>query len=190
MGSEYGGDVKPVALGIELAHAFSFQDEAVGIVDEAVEDGIGQGRVADDVMPVLDRNLAGDDGRRAAVSIVDDFEEIAALLDGHGREPPVVEDKQLDPGQAGQQTPVAAIAASECECLEQPRQAVIEDGAIVAAGLVTERAGDPALAGAGRSSVILPGVRRLRFGLLTRFIRAAARRSRRSVRGGMPAPNT
>ena len=41
MGSACGGDVKPVALGGDLAHAFSFQDEAVGVVDEAVEDGVG-----------------------------------------------------------------------------------------------------------------------------------------------------
>src|SRR5512132_2916792 len=35
---------------------------------EAVEDGIGQRRLPDDVVPVLDRNLTGDDGRRAAVA--------------------------------------------------------------------------------------------------------------------------
>jgi len=29
---------------------------------------------------MLDRHLAGDDGRSALVAIVDDFEEIAALL--------------------------------------------------------------------------------------------------------------
>ena len=62
MGSGCGGGVKSVALGGELAHAFPFQDEAVGVVDEAVEDGVGQRRIADDVVPVFDRNLAGDDG--------------------------------------------------------------------------------------------------------------------------------
>jgi len=34
-GSARGGDVKSVALGSDLSHAFSFQDEAVGVVDEA-----------------------------------------------------------------------------------------------------------------------------------------------------------
>ena len=37
MGSGRGGDVKFVALGGDLAHAFSFQDEAVGVVGEAGE---------------------------------------------------------------------------------------------------------------------------------------------------------
>ena len=50
-----------------------------------------------------------------------------------------------------EQPRVAAVAAGERQGLEQPRQPVVEDGAIVAAGLVAERAGDPALADAGRA---------------------------------------
>ncbi len=88
---------------------------------------------------------------RAAVAIVDDFEQVAALLGGQRGEPPIVEDEQVDAGDAGQQASVAAVAAGERERLEQPRQPVIEDGAIVAAGLVAERAGDPALAHPGRA---------------------------------------
>jgi len=52
-------------------------------VDEAIEDGVG-----DVLMPVLDRYLAGDDGRSALVAIVDDFEEIATLLGGERGEAP------------------------------------------------------------------------------------------------------
>ena len=85
------------------------------------------------------------------MAIVDDFEKIAALLGGHGREPPIVENKQLDAGQAGQQTPITAVAAGKGERLEQPGQAVIKDGAIVAAGFVPERACDPTFSDAGRA---------------------------------------
>ena len=45
------------------------------------------------------------------MAIVDDFEQVTALLGGHWGEPPVVEDEQLHAGQAGEQTPVTAIAA-------------------------------------------------------------------------------
>jgi hypothetical protein len=41
-------------------------------------------------MPIFDRYLAGDDGRSALVTIVDDFEEIATLLAGNRSEAPVV----------------------------------------------------------------------------------------------------
>ena len=40
----------------------------MGVVDEAVEDGVGIGWVADDLVPFVDRDLAGQDGRAAAVS--------------------------------------------------------------------------------------------------------------------------
>jgi hypothetical protein len=46
-----------------------FSTSAVGIVDEAIEDGVGQRRIADGVVPMLDRHLAGNDGGRAAVAI-------------------------------------------------------------------------------------------------------------------------
>ncbi len=45
---------------------------------------------------------------------------------------------------------MAAVAASQGEIGEQPRDTLIEHGAVVAAGLVTERRGDPALANTGR----------------------------------------
>jgi hypothetical protein len=32
----------------------------VGVVDEAVEDGVGDGGIGDDLVPMLDRHLAGD----------------------------------------------------------------------------------------------------------------------------------
>jgi hypothetical protein len=34
----------------------------MGVVDEAVKNGVGIGRIADDLMPFVDRDLAGQDG--------------------------------------------------------------------------------------------------------------------------------
>jgi len=56
--------------------------DAVGVVDEPVEDGVGVGRIADQFMPAVDRDLAGDDRRAPAVALLDDLEEIVA---GAGR---------------------------------------------------------------------------------------------------------
>jgi len=36
--------------------------DAVGVVDQAIEDRIGVGRIADQGMPLVDGDLAGDDG--------------------------------------------------------------------------------------------------------------------------------
>ena len=45
-----------------FSHGLSFQGDAVGAVHDAIEDRVGQGVVTDDLVPVLDRQLAGDDG--------------------------------------------------------------------------------------------------------------------------------
>ena len=67
----------------------------MGVVDEAVEDGVGVGRVADDLVPFVDRDLAGEDGRAAAVAFFEDFVEIAAGAGVEGIETPIVEDEEL-----------------------------------------------------------------------------------------------
>jgi hypothetical protein len=147
-------------LGGDFSHAVSLEDEAVGVVDEAVEDGVGDGGVGDDLVPMLDRHLTGDDGRSALVAIIDDFEEITTLVAGERGEAPIIEDEQVDPREHLEEPRIASVAAGERQSLEQPWQPMVEDGTIVAACLVAERAGDPTLADAGRTSVTMPGVRR------------------------------
>ena len=44
------------------AQAVAEEIEAVGVMDEAVENGVGIGRVADHGVPILDGELAGYDG--------------------------------------------------------------------------------------------------------------------------------
>ena len=45
-----------------------------GVVHDAIENGIGESWLADDVVPAADRQLAGEQGRGAAVAILDDLE--------------------------------------------------------------------------------------------------------------------
>jgi hypothetical protein len=66
----------------------------VGIVDDAVQDGVGVGWIVDDVMPAVDWDLAGDDGGPAAIPFFEDLEEIAPCASVQGLEPPIVEDEQ------------------------------------------------------------------------------------------------
>ena len=40
-----------------FSHGFSFQVELIGVVDEPVENGVGEGRVCDDGMPFLHGEL-------------------------------------------------------------------------------------------------------------------------------------
>jgi len=61
MGSDFLGCVKFGALRSDLSHAVSIECEAVSVVDEPVEDGVSDGRIGDDIVPIFDRHLAGDD---------------------------------------------------------------------------------------------------------------------------------
>ena len=57
IGSGVWDDVKSlIAAGVLLSHAFSGELKAVSIVNEAVQDCVAEGGVADDVMPMFDGN--------------------------------------------------------------------------------------------------------------------------------------
>ena len=84
--------VKCVALAGTLAHALASEIKAMGIVYEAVKDGVGDGWVGDHLVPVLYIYLAGHDRAAASVPIIEDLQKFAALIGRHIGEPPVVKD--------------------------------------------------------------------------------------------------
>ena len=45
----------------------------MGIVDDAIEDGIGDGRLTDHVVPLGDGDLGGDQRRFTPVALFEDF---------------------------------------------------------------------------------------------------------------------
>ena len=78
-----------------LAHRLAGQLEAVRTVQQAVEDGIGQRRLADIVVPMIDRQLTGDQRGSAVMPVLDDFHEVVALWPVERLYAPVVEDQQI-----------------------------------------------------------------------------------------------
>jgi hypothetical protein len=130
-----------------FAEAFALEREPVCVVHDAIENGIGDGGIADDFVPVLDGKLTGDDGR--APPVFHDLQQIAALLGEHWREPPVIKDGQVDARQHFEEPGVLSIAAGERERNEQTWKPPIDDRSVVAASLVAERTCGPTLADTG-----------------------------------------
>jgi hypothetical protein len=126
--------------------------DAVCVVHDAIENGVGIGRIANQIVPFVDWDLAGDDSRSAAIAFFEDLEEIVARSGVERFEPPIVEDEQLHTAERTQDASITAIAAGEREIGKQFWNALIEDGAVVAAGLVAERAGEPRFPRAGWAS--------------------------------------
>jgi hypothetical protein len=73
--------------------AVAAEIDAVGVVDETVENGVGIGRVPDHGMPFVDRDLAGEDGRATAVAFLEDLVEIVMGAGVERLQAPIVEDQ-------------------------------------------------------------------------------------------------
>ena len=119
------------------------------MVQQAVQDGIGDGGFADDGVPVFDWALTGDDGGIFPIAVLDDFEQIVALGIVKRSEEQVVEDEQLDFGQTVKRFEMRAIGFGLEQGFKQARGAQIEHGVAVTGGEVAERTSDIAFAHAG-----------------------------------------
>lgn len=49
-------------------------------MDQAIEERVGQGRVADGLVPVFERQLGGHEGGPAVVAVLEYLEEVASLF--------------------------------------------------------------------------------------------------------------
>jgi hypothetical protein len=95
-------------------------------MDQPVEHGIGDGGIADVRMPVVDRQLAGDDGGGAAMAVVDDLQQVASLLCGERGQTTIIEDQDLYAGEALEHAGIAPIAACQAEAFQHARDPLIE----------------------------------------------------------------
>jgi hypothetical protein len=68
----------------------------MGVVHKAVEDGVGVSRVADERVPFVHGDLAGEDRRAAAVTFLEDFVEVTTGSGIERFEAPIIEDEELD----------------------------------------------------------------------------------------------
>jgi len=77
--------------GVTFAQAGTFQLDAVSAVDDAIQDRVADGRVPHEFMPARHGNLAGHQQRSLLVAVVDDLQQVAALLGGQWLGSPVVD---------------------------------------------------------------------------------------------------
>ena len=112
----------------------------------AVEDSVGEGGIADDLVPSVNGKLAGDQRGTGAVSVFDDLHQVTPLARSKAIRPPVINDQHVRFGQISKQPRVAAIPVGEFQFTEQPGCALVDDGGVVATSLLAQDAGQPCLA--------------------------------------------
>lgn len=99
--------------------AFCCQRRPVNIVNEAIENGVCERRSADDLVPFLDRNPIGDNRRGALVTI---FEVFAVSADR-----PQLSKIRTCARERFSRDGISVIAASESQCVQEARHAMIEN---------------------------------------------------------------
>lgn len=97
----------------------------MSIVDDAIEDCVGDGRLPDHIMPGRHRKLGGDQCGFATIPFLEDFEKIEALLVIEAVSAPVIQDKQLDPGKLVHHAREATVETRKSRILEHARHAQI-----------------------------------------------------------------
>ena len=64
----------------KFAHGVSSEFDTVGGVEDTVEEGVGDGGVADQVVPSADGKLTGDQSSGCAMAVVNDFEQVTIVV--------------------------------------------------------------------------------------------------------------
>src|SRR5579871_216884 len=116
---------------------------------DPIEDGVGEGWIVEVGVPVIHRQLAGDERSLAADAVVEDFEQVGALGLADGREGEVIEDEQIGASELLQAPAEAAVAVGDAQFFEQTAEAGVEHREALAAGSLAERTREPGLAEAG-----------------------------------------
>ena len=137
--------------GCSFSHGFSLECDDVGVVDESVQNGVGQGVVTDGFVPVFDGHLCGDKGGRPVIAVFHNLEEVFSFFIRQERSSPVVDDDEVCAQQGAQYAFVAAGGSGDGQFLEEPRGADVAHGEAPSAGLIAEGAGEVAFAHAGGS---------------------------------------
>src|SRR5665811_1368284 len=79
-----------------LSETLSFEFDAVGVVDDAIEDCVGDGGISDNFIPAVDGQLAGDADRACFISVVEEHEHIAALIGVERLRSLVIKSEQIE----------------------------------------------------------------------------------------------
>ena len=113
---------------------------------QPIQNSVGQRWIIQPLVPVLDWELAGHDGRAGADAIIHNFQQIAAGVFRKRLQSPVVQHQDINACKLRQAAGEAAVAMGDLQVLEQSRYPQIERREPLAAGQLGKRTCQPGLA--------------------------------------------
>ena len=94
----------------------------MGSFEQAVEDSVGDSRVAETFVPVTDWQLRRSD-HRAPATVLDDFQKVGGLVIGVRAKEQIIQDQHVDPSEVRHQLGQAPVSTRDAEIIEEPRRA-------------------------------------------------------------------
>jgi hypothetical protein len=146
-----------------------------GVMQEPIEERGGNHRVAEDLAPLGKAPVGGEDHGAPLVASVDQLEEQAAAIGDDRQVADLVDDQKRGTAEEADLVAQPALALGLGECGDEVGERDEVDAAPGLDRLDPEGDRKVALAGAGRSSDILPGIKKAKRSSAIAFIRGIAR---------------
>jgi hypothetical protein len=109
--SWFGFEVKRRGAERVFSEALAVEVDAVSVVNNAIEDSVGERWISDDFEPAVHRDLACDEDRAAVVAVLDDLEQIAATIGVKHFGPKIIDYQEWSPRQRAHHFGIASIAS-------------------------------------------------------------------------------
>src|SRR2546425_4767836 len=93
---------------------------------DTIEDRVGQGRIAEVLMPAITWELTRDDRGPSAIAVVEDLQQVLPLGVFEPDESPIIEDEHIDPREARQHGRVRAVPMREREFRKEARDPPVD----------------------------------------------------------------
>ncbi len=110
----------------------------MSVVNEPVKDGVRKSGIGNAPVPLVNRNLGGNQGGRLAEAVIQDFEDVLRILDGNRIPHPVIEDQQAAPGEGTQGCGEGTIGADLGKRVQQTGGAVVTHSETIADGCLAK----------------------------------------------------
>ena len=74
----------------ELTHGLPFKRKSQGVMDQSVENRIGQRWILNFGMPLVDGELGGQQAGGAAIAVIEEVEDVPGVIGGEGIAEPFI----------------------------------------------------------------------------------------------------
>jgi hypothetical protein len=96
------------------------------VLHQPVQHGIGNRLVTNPLVPVLNRQLAGDDGGALAGAVINDLQQVSSGLTVHGGHAPVVQQEDVRVFERIEPARKRAVGVANAQLLAQPGHPLVQ----------------------------------------------------------------